>query len=55
MRRVASSGIDRAFATIPPVRISSKADYAVRAALELAAAAPLSADTISQRQGIPAR
>jgi Rrf2 family protein len=38
------------------VRISSKADYAVRAALELAAAAgePLSAETISQRQGIPA-
>ncbi len=37
------------------VRVSSKADYAVRAALELAAAAgqPLTAETISQRQGIP--
>jgi Rrf2 family protein len=37
------------------VRISSKADYAVRAALELAAAAgePLNAETISARQRIP--
>ena len=37
------------------MRISSKADYAVRAALELAAAAgePLNAETISARQGIP--
>jgi Rrf2 family protein len=36
------------------VRISSKADYAVRAALELAAAgAPLNAETIAQRQAIP--
>ena len=37
------------------VRISSKADYAVRAALELAAAdgEPLNAETIAQRQAIP--
>ena len=37
------------------VRVSSKADYAVRAALELAAAAgePLNAETIAQRQAIP--
>lgn len=37
------------------MRISSKADYAVRAALELAAAAggPLNAETISERQRIP--
>jgi Rrf2 family protein len=37
------------------VRVSAKADYAVRAALELAAAAgePLSAETIAERQGIP--
>ena len=40
--------------TIPRVRISSKADYAVRAALELAAAGgPINAETISERQGIP--
>jgi Rrf2 family protein len=38
-----------------PVRVSAKADYAVRAALELAAAAgePLNAETIAARQGIP--
>jgi Rrf2 family protein len=36
------------------VRVSSKADYAVRAALELAAAGePLNAETITQRQAIP--
>jgi Rrf2 family protein len=38
----------------PRVRVSSKADYAVRAALELAAAGePLNAELISERQGIP--
>ena len=44
-----------ASATITAVRVSSKADYAVRAALELAAAAgePLNAETIAQRQSIP--
>ncbi|CAL9597434.1 Putative HTH-type transcriptional regulator [Streptomyces sp. enrichment culture] len=38
------------------MRISAKADYAVRAALELAAAgegAPLKAETIASAQGIP--
>jgi Rrf2 family protein len=37
------------------VRVSAKADYAVRAAIELAAAAgeSLNAETISERQGIP--
>jgi Rrf2 family protein len=36
------------------VRISPKADYAVRAALELAAAGePINAEAISARQGIP--
>jgi Rrf2 family protein len=40
--------------SIRDVRISSKADYAVRAALVLAAAGePLNAETISERQGIP--
>jgi DNA-binding IscR family transcriptional regulator len=39
------------------VRVSSKADYAVRAALELAAAGgePLNAETIAERQSIPPR
>jgi Rrf2 family protein len=40
------------------VRISAKADYAVRATAELAAAAgqgPLKADRIAQAQGIPLR
>ena len=41
-------------ATIPAVRVSSKADYAVRAALELAAVGePLNAETIAERQSIP--
>jgi Rrf2 family protein len=37
------------------VRISAKADYAVRAAIELAASGgePLNAETIAERQGIP--
>jgi len=40
-----------------PVRISARVDYAVRAAVELAAAAPesLTSDRIAQAQGIPAR
>jgi Rrf2 family protein len=40
-----------------PVRITARVDYAVRAALELAAAAPgaLTADRIATAQGIPAR
>lgn len=41
-----------------PVRISAKADYAVRATAELAASAgrgPLKADLIAQAQGIPLR
>jgi Rrf2 family protein len=40
-----------------PVRISARVDYAVRAAIELAAAAPeaLTCDRIAQSQGIPAR
>jgi Rrf2 family protein len=40
-----------------PVRITARVDYAVRAALELAAAAPqaLTCDTIAQSQGIPSR
>jgi Rrf2 family protein len=39
------------------VRITARVDYAVRAALELAAAAPeaLTADRIATAQGIPAR
>jgi Rrf2 family protein len=40
------------------VRISAKADYAVRASAELAAAAgqgPLKADRIAQAQGVPLR
>jgi Rrf2 family protein len=39
------------------VRITARVDYAVRAALELAAAAPdaLTNDAIAQAQGIPAR
>jgi Rrf2 family protein len=39
-----------------PVRISAKADYAVRAAIELAAAGterPTKGDTVAQAQGIP--
>jgi Rrf2 family protein len=37
------------------VRVSAKADYAVRAAVELAAAGeePLTAEVVAQRQGIP--
>jgi Rrf2 family protein len=40
-----------------PVRISARVDYAVRAAVELAAVAPesLTSDRIAQAQGIPAR
>jgi Rrf2 family protein len=40
-----------------PVRISARVDYAVRAAIELAAAAPdaLTCDRIAQSQGIPSR
>src|SRR5947209_13651654 len=40
-----------------PVRITARTDYAVRAALELAAAAPeaLTCDTIAKSQGIPSR
>jgi DNA-binding IscR family transcriptional regulator len=40
-----------------PVRISARVDYAVRAAIELAAASPdaLTCDRIAERQGIPAR
>jgi Rrf2 family protein len=40
-----------------PVRISARVDYAVRAAVELAAVAPdsLTSDKIAQAQGIPAR
>jgi Rrf2 family protein len=39
------------------VRISARVDYAVRAAVELAAAAPdaLTSDRIAQAQGIPSR
>jgi Rrf2 family protein len=39
------------------VRISARVDYAVRAAIELAAVAPesLTSDRIAQAQGIPAR
>jgi Rrf2 family protein len=39
------------------VRITARVDYAVRAALELAAAAPaaLTCDTIAKSQGIPSR
>src|SRR4051812_27431499 len=39
------------------VRISARVDYAVRAAVELAAVAPesLTSDRIAQAQGIPAR
>ena len=39
------------------VRISARVDYAVRAAIELAAAAPgaLTCDRIAQAQGIPSR
>lgn len=39
------------------MRISARVDYAVRAAVELAAAAPesLTSDKIAQAQGIPAR
>src|ERR1700712_2549908 len=39
------------------VRISARVDYAVRAAIELAAVAPesLTSDKIAQAQGIPAR
>jgi Rrf2 family protein len=38
-----------------PVRISAKADYAVRAAIELAASGdePLTADAVAKRQDIP--
>src|SRR3954465_6334187 len=40
-----------------PVRITARVDYAVRAALELAAVAPeaLTADRIATTQGIPTR
>jgi Rrf2 family protein len=40
-----------------PVRITARVDYAVRAALELAAAAPdaLTSDRIAAAQGIPSR
>jgi Rrf2 family protein len=40
-----------------PVRITARVDYAVRAAVELAAAAPgaLTSDRIATAQGIPAR
>src|SRR3954453_24067942 len=40
-----------------PVRITARVDYAVRAALELAAAAPeaLTCDRIATAQGIPSR
>jgi Rrf2 family protein len=40
-----------------PVRITARVDYAVRAALELAAAAPdaLTSDRIAAAQGIPGR
>jgi Rrf2 family protein len=40
-----------------PVRITARVDYAVRAALELAAAAPdaLTNDAIASAQGIPSR
>src|SRR5947209_19421631 len=40
-----------------PVRITARTDYAVRAALELAAAAPaaLTCDSIATAQGIPSR
>jgi Rrf2 family protein len=40
-----------------PVRITARVDYAIRAALELAAAAPdpLTADRIATAQGIPSR
>jgi Rrf2 family protein len=42
---------------IEPVRITARTDYAVRAALELAAVAPeaLTCDQIATAQGIPAR
>jgi Rrf2 family protein len=41
--------------TIPPVRVSAKADYAVRAAIEIAASPtpPVKADLLAQSQGIP--
>jgi Rrf2 family protein len=40
-----------------PVRITARVDYAIRAALELAAVAPdaLTSDRIATAQGIPAR
>jgi Rrf2 family protein len=40
---------------VPAVRVSAKADYAVRAALELAAAGdgPLKGERIAEAQGIP--
>src|SRR3954454_15276342 len=42
-------------ASVPAVRVSAKADYAVRAALELAAAedGPLKGERIAEAQGIP--
>src|SRR3954463_6918512 len=41
--------------SVPAVRVSAKADYAVRAALELAAAGdgPLKGERIAEAQGIP--
>ncbi len=41
--------------SVPPVRVSAKADYAVRAALELAAAGdgPLKGERIAEAQDIP--
>jgi Rrf2 family protein len=52
-RRVADRA-GRAIGDNCAVRVSAKADYAVRAAIELAAAdEPLTAENVAQRQGIP--
>src|SRR3954468_2851729 len=51
----AAEPTSRRFARMAPVRISAKADYAVRAALELAAASdpPIKGERLAEAPGIP--